>query len=86
MAHQTLTFVRTNGDGVISRRNFLRTVAAGAAGVGLLGWKDALTLHAADLRRQGRACILLFMRGGPSQFETFDPKPGAATGGPTEAI
>ena len=32
------------------------------------------------------ACILLFMRGGPSQFETFDPKPGTANGGPTKAI
>jgi hypothetical protein len=26
------------------------------------------------------------MAGGPSQFETFDPKPGAATQGPTRAI
>jgi uncharacterized protein (DUF1501 family) len=86
MALQSLTFVQTNGDGVISRRSFLRTVAAGGAGLGVLGWKDAVALQAQELRRQGRACILLFMRGGPSQFETFDPKPGAATGGPTRAI
>jgi uncharacterized protein (DUF1501 family) len=26
------------------------------------------------------------MNGGPSQFETFDPKPGAPTGGPTKSI
>jgi hypothetical protein len=26
------------------------------------------------------------MRGGPSQFETFDPKPGHTNGGPTQAI
>jgi hypothetical protein len=32
------------------------------------------------------ACILMFMQGGPSQFETFDPKPGTDTGGPTKAI
>ena len=32
------------------------------------------------------ACIFLFMRGGPSQMETFDPKPGHANGGPTKAI
>src|SRR5262249_50898746 len=37
-------------------------------------------------RRQGRACILLWMAGGASQFETFDPKPGAATQGQTKAI
>ena len=32
------------------------------------------------------ACILLWMPGGPSQFETFDPKPGHANGGETKAI
>src|SRR5207249_6192814 len=73
--------------GVVSRRGFLRRLAVGAtAGAGVLGWKDAVTLHAAELRKRGMACILLFMRGGPSQFETFDPKPGAANGGPTKAI
>jgi uncharacterized protein (DUF1501 family) len=86
MALQSLTFVQTDRDGVIGRRNFLRTVAAGGAGLGVLGWKDAVALQAQELRRQGRACILLYMRGGPSQLETFDPKPGAATGGPTQAI
>ena len=30
--------------------------------------------------------ILLFMQGGPSQLETFDPKPGTENGGPTQAI
>jgi RNA polymerase sigma factor (sigma-70 family) len=33
-----------------------------------------------------RACIILWMSGGPSQFETFDLKPGAPTGGPFRAI
>ncbi len=33
-----------------------------------------------------RALILLWMNGGPSQFETFDLKPGAATGGPFKPI
>src|SRR5262245_46600475 len=83
---QMLMHAHTNRDGVVSRRTFFRNVAAGTAGLGVLGWKDALTLHADELRRQGKACILLFMRGGPSQFETFDPKPGHANGGPTQAI
>lgn len=30
--------------------------------------------------------ILLWMSGGPSQLETFDPKPGTENGGPTRAI
>ena len=33
-----------------------------------------------------RACIILWMSGGPSQFETFDLKPGAPTGGPFKEI
>src|SRR5882724_243759 len=86
MSLQSLVHVQTGRDGVLSRRTFLRSVAAGAAGLGLVGWKDAMTLHAEELRKRGMACILLFMRGGPSQFETFDPKPGTANGGPTKAI
>ena len=73
-------------DGVLSRRAFLRDVAAGAAGASLLSWTDAVRVRAAELRKQGLAVILLFMQGGPSQFETFDPKPGTETGGPTKAI
>jgi hypothetical protein len=86
MTFQSLMHVQTNHAGVLSRRSFLRQVAIGAAGAGLLGWRDAVALHADELRRQGRACILLFMQGGPSQLETFDPKPGTVTGGPTQAI
>jgi uncharacterized protein (DUF1501 family) len=32
------------------------------------------------------ACILLWMQGGPSPFETFSPKPGHENGGETKAI
>src|SRR5712692_10645723 len=86
MTWQSLMHVRTGRDGVIDRRSFIRSIAVGAAGAGLLGWKDAVALHADELRKRGMACILLFMRGGPSQMETFDPKPGTDHGGPTKAI
>jgi hypothetical protein len=58
----------------------------GAAAAGTLGWKENVALSADELRKNGMACILLFMRGGPSQFETFDPKPGVTNGGPTKPI
>src|SRR6266704_3222968 len=74
---------------MISRRHFLGTAAAVGAGfaadmtrVNLLG-TPAL---ADELRQQQKRCILLWLAGGASQLETFDPKPGAATGGPFRAI
>src|SRR6516164_1255434 len=86
MSLQSLMHVRTDGSGVLCRRTFLRSVAFTAAGVSVLGWKETVALQAEELRKRGMACILLFMRGGPSQLETFDPKPGATTGGPTTSI
>ncbi len=83
MTLQTHMQVQVNRDGVVSRRTFLRSVAVGAAGMGLL---PTLAAHAQELRRRQMSCILLYMNGGPSQFETFDPKPGHANGGPTLAI
>jgi uncharacterized protein (DUF1501 family) len=35
---------------------------------------------------RGKSCILLWMNGGASQLETFDPKPGEENGGPTKPI
>jgi hypothetical protein len=78
--------VRVNGDGVVGRRDFLRGVSAASLAAGVLGWKEVVSLKADDLRSRGMACILLFMRGGPSQFETFSPKAGHANGGETKAI
>ena len=39
-----------------------------------------------QLQPTADSVILLWMAGGPSQFETLDPKPGADTQGPTRAI
>jgi hypothetical protein len=86
MTLQSLMHIQTSAAGVVNRRAFLRSLAVGAAGMGMLGWKETVALHAEELRKRGMACILLFMRGGPSQLETFDPKPGTANGGPTKAI
>jgi hypothetical protein len=36
--------------------------------------------------KPARACVLLYMAGGPSHIDTFDPKPGRATGGQFKAI
>src|SRR5262249_49140593 len=69
-----------------SRRNFLHYVSAGALAAGTLDFRDLMSVSAAELRKQGMSLILLWMQGGPSQFETFAPNPGTENGGPTEAI
>ncbi len=77
---------RTNCDCVVHRRDFLRVAAAAGAAAGVTSWTDAICLSAENLRKRGMACILLWMGGGPSQFETFSPKPGHDNGGETKAI
>lgn len=70
----------------VSRRNFLHYVSAGSFAAGTLNFRDLMSVQAAELRKQGMSLIVLWMAGGPSQFETFDPKPGTENGGPTEVI
>ena len=78
--------VALDRDRVVRRRDFLRTGAATGLAAGTLSWTDLLSARAGLLRRNERACILLWMQGGPSQFETFSPKPDHASGGETKAI
>jgi hypothetical protein len=77
---------RTNCDCVVHRRDFLRIAGAAGATAGMLSWTEAICMSAEDMRKRGMACILLWMGGGPSQFETFSPKPGHENGGETKAI
>ena len=57
----------------IGRRNFLRLGALG--GACMPGLLEARTLLSQNPKLvKDRAVIFLFMHGGPSQFETFDPK------------
>ncbi|MCC7085269.1 MAG: DUF1501 domain-containing protein [Pirellulales bacterium] len=75
-----------NRDGAVGRRDFLRGIATVATAGSALNWADLVTAEAPALRQRGMACILLWMQGGPSQFETFSPKPGHSNGGETKAI
>ncbi len=86
MTEKTIVNVAMDGRGVIGRRGFLKAVGLGAAGFGALSFTDLMAAHADDLRKRQMACILLWMAGGPSQFETFDPKPEHDNGGETKAV
>src|SRR5256885_976304 len=86
MTAKTIVKVAMNGQGVLDRRGFLRGIGLGAAGLFGLSFSDLMAVHADDLRKRQMSCILLWMAGGPSQFETWDPKPGHPNGGETKAI
>ena len=79
----------------IGRRRILQAAAFGSA-----GWLTGLAQLLArdgevdsagrpkkpDAASRRRSVILLWLDGGPSQLETFDPKPGARISGGTRAI
>jgi hypothetical protein len=70
----------------ISRRDWLKLTSLGVVGTSVSGWLGNLAATAATDPKRQRSCILLWMAGGPSQIETFDPKSGHANGGPTKEI
>lgn len=70
----------------IHRRTLLQGISMAAAGSSVSGLRTLFAQQTDELRRRGKSMILLWMPGGPSQFETWDPKPGTANGGPTGAI
>ena len=65
-----------------------RALLSASAGVGLSFALPPLSARAARLRgaERPRALLVVWLAGGPSQFETFDPHPGSRAGGPTKAI
>ena len=68
------------------RRLFLQGAAAGAVSVSSFGGLFCAPALAEQAKREGKHCILLWLCGAPSQFETWDPKPGRPTSGPFGAI
>ena len=83
MDTQSLLQLCMTADGLVSRRRFLQFSGAGIAAA---WWLNAVGLQADDLKKRNAACILVWLGGGPSQFETWDPKPGKENGGQTKAI
>jgi len=77
----------------ISRRAVLRSSFGGFLGFAMARQADVfgqprpeLFLSPDGTRAGGKSVIVLWMEGGPSQFETWDPKEGRENGGPTKAI
>lgn len=68
----------------IARRQFLGALGTGAVvgGLGALAQPTA----AAKLKKDQKRVIVIYMSGGLSQLESWDPKPKTDTGGPFRAI
>jgi len=66
----------------MNRRTFLQAGVLSPLGLGLgqALWLRSTAVAAAERGGKAKACILLFMTGGPAQQETFDPKPDAPEG------
>src|SRR5271169_6676627 len=67
-----------------SRRAFLKATLSGVGGAPVANWGGLFHSQAvaAETKKSGKRCILLWMNGGASQIDTFDMKPGRPTGGP----
>jgi hypothetical protein len=72
----------------VSRRALMKGALATAAGGVVMNWGGLTGFQAiaAEARKVKKHCILLWMNGGASQFETFDMKPGRPTGGPFRPV
>lgn len=66
----------------MSRRHFMKHLAgASAMALPAIGFTNALQANADELKKKHKACIMLWMGGGPSTMDIWDLKPGATTGG-----
>ena len=78
----------------LNRRRFISLAAKSFLGLSILPWANELNLSAAGLglnrpinhAPKAKNVIYLYMSGGMTHLDTFDPKPGTETGGPTQAI
>ena len=75
LGRQAMSTVRCKGSG-LTRRHALQLGLAGFFGGGFSSLLQARAVAGASAS-QADACILIWMDGGPSHYETFDPKPDA---------
>jgi len=79
------TYACNTADHSVSRRSFLGTTALGTtAALGAGGFASGMAN--AELAKAQKRVLVIFLSGGVSQLETWDPKPNTDTGGPFKAI
>jgi uncharacterized protein (DUF1501 family) len=75
LTDRTMTITR-NCEG-FTRRDCVKLGLSGLFAGGLVGALRSTASAAVNPARKAKACILIWMDGGPSHYETFDPKPDA---------
>lgn len=68
---------RHSASPALSRRDFVRGLGVGVLGAGLSQVLAASEISAGALPGRAKACIMIFLFGGPSQIDTWDMKPDA---------
>ncbi|MBT4865512.1 MAG: DUF1501 domain-containing protein, partial [Planctomycetaceae bacterium] len=61
----------------ISRRDMLRLGSLGGLGLALPHTREVLAASQATHAASAKRCIFIFLCGGPSQLDMWDPKPNA---------
>ncbi len=70
----------------MTRRHFMQHLATSTMTIPGLQFLNSLQAHAADLKKSQKACILLWMSGGPPSIDIWDLKPGSKNGGEFKPI
>ena len=70
---------------LLARRKFLGTIA-GTAGGAAVGFPRLVQAAMPELAAKQKHILIVYLAGGLSQLESWDPKPGTDTGGPFRAI
>ncbi|MFN3151350.1 DUF1501 domain-containing protein [Bremerella sp.] len=72
----------------LSRRSLLKGSLATVGGGTLMNWGGLFgsDAFASEAKKSNKRCILIWLNGGCSQFETFDMKVGRPSGGPFREI
>jgi hypothetical protein len=79
------TYACRSSEHLVSRRTFFGGVATGlGVAAGFAGMVQPAV--SAELERRRKQILVVWLAGGASQLETWDPKPNTSTGGPFRAI
>ena len=70
----------------MTRRHFLNHALSSAAAVPALEFLMHLEANAAPVRKNQKACILIWLGGGPPTIDMWDMKPGSKNGGEFKPI